>query len=81
MRVRCMAARPVFHLASKPYQPISMFDVDDAVHVVLRMRNYQDRVDYCASVGLDYDRIWEYYEVVCSLERKIRKKDSRAKRK
>lgn len=65
-----MPPRPVFQLVAMPrtMAPASLFDVDDALSVVLRMPKYQHRVDYCASVGIDYDRVVQYYQIVCQLE-------------
>ncbi len=46
----------------------SLLDVRDALEASKSLDG-RDRIDYCRSIGIDYDRVCTYYDIVITLER------------
>jgi hypothetical protein len=51
-----------------PRGTITLQDATDAMTVVTRISHYRDRLDYCSSVGIDYERLMIYYGFVIGLQ-------------
>jgi hypothetical protein len=46
---------------------LPMQHVEDALVATETMTKRQDKMDYFLSIGLDYDRVENYYPIVCAL--------------
>jgi hypothetical protein len=51
-----------------PSGDLSYAEIVDAMHMADHMSAWRERVDYCASIGIDYDRVVRYYGIVRSLD-------------
>jgi hypothetical protein len=45
-----------------------MLDACDTMLIIENMTCIQDRIDYCASVGIEYERLLRYYRIVRAMD-------------
>ena len=51
-----------------PCGDVSYVSIVDAMQLVDDMPSWNDRVDYCTTLGIDYCRVVEYYSIVRSMD-------------
>lgn len=65
---RALIQKPCVFQINPPRNTITLLDVRDALDATRYMFYKKDRIDYFASVGMDYDRTNKYWHVVEMLE-------------
>lgn len=65
---KCQCHRTIFSIANPTKHQLTIYDIEDSI-VTTRQMSRESRRDYMYSHGIDYDRVEQYYDIVCKLER------------